>query len=58
MSEREQLEQAITALEAQRATLGDAAVDAAQAGLHQKLMALEQTEREAAPPLSPRKRGG
>jgi hypothetical protein len=29
MSEREQLEQAIAALEAQRATLGDVAVDAA-----------------------------
>jgi class 3 adenylate cyclase len=41
MTEREQLEQAITALEAQRASLGDAAVDAALAGLRQKLAALE-----------------
>ena len=43
MSEREQLEQAIAALQAQRATLGDAAVDAALAGLRQKLAALDES---------------
>ena len=39
MTEREQLEQAIAHLEAQRATLGDVPVDAALAGLRQKLAA-------------------
>lgn len=43
LSEREQLEQAIVHLESQRAALGDAAVNAAQAGLHEKLAALEET---------------
>ena len=41
MAEREQLEQAITQLEAQRATLGDGVVDASIAALHEKLAALE-----------------
>src|SRR5262245_17594896 len=41
MSKREQLEQAIAHLESQRATLGDAAVDAALAGLRQKLAAMD-----------------
>ncbi len=36
-AEREQLEQALIALEAQRATLGDAAVDAAIAGIRRQL---------------------
>jgi class 3 adenylate cyclase/tetratricopeptide (TPR) repeat protein len=40
MNEREQLQQAIVALEAQRSGLGDAVVDAAQAPLRQKLAAL------------------
>jgi class 3 adenylate cyclase/tetratricopeptide (TPR) repeat protein len=44
MDEREQLEQAIAALEAQRAILGDAVVETAVAPLRQKLAAL------AAPP--------
>jgi predicted ATPase/class 3 adenylate cyclase len=51
MSEREQLEQAIAALEAQRAILGDAVVDAALDSMQKQLAALEQAEREAAPEL-------
>ena len=43
MTEREQLEQAITLLEAQRATLGDGVVDASIAALREKLAAMEQT---------------
>jgi len=43
MTEREQLEQAIAQLEAQRATLGDGVVDVSIAALHEKLAALEQT---------------
>ncbi len=46
MSDREQLEQAIAHMEAQRAALGDAAVDAAIAGLRQKLEALESQPAE------------
>jgi class 3 adenylate cyclase/tetratricopeptide (TPR) repeat protein len=41
MTEREQLEQAIAALEAQRAILGDAVVDASITALRQQLAALE-----------------
>lgn len=41
MTEREQMEQAIRALEAQRAMLGDAVVDTALAPLREKLAALE-----------------
>ncbi len=41
MNEREQLEQAIAALEAQRALLGDAVVDAALAPMREKLAALQ-----------------
>ena len=41
MTEREQLEQAIAQLEAQRATLGDAVVDLSIAALQEKLAALE-----------------
>lgn len=52
MSEREQLEQAISPLEAQHATLGDVAVDAALAGLRQKLVALGQAEETGAPTLA------
>ena len=48
MIEREELERAIVALEAQRTTLGDVAVDAAIAGLRQKLVVLEQAERTVA----------
>ncbi len=40
MTEREQLEQAIAQLEAQRATLGDGVVDASTAALREKLVAL------------------
>lgn len=45
MADREQLEQAIIQLEAQRATLGDGVVDASVAALREKLATLE--------PLSP-----
>ncbi|MCP4544086.1 MAG: tetratricopeptide repeat protein [Chloroflexi bacterium] len=41
MSERENLEQAIAALEAQRATLGDATVDTALAPMREKLAELQ-----------------
>jgi class 3 adenylate cyclase/tetratricopeptide (TPR) repeat protein len=44
MSEREDLEQAIATVEAQRASLGDAAVDAVLVGLRQKLAELESAE--------------
>lgn len=47
MSEKEQLEQALVLLEAQRAGLGDAVVDAAQAPLRAKLAALDNTPRQA-----------
>jgi len=43
MTEREQLEQAIAALEAQRSVLGDEAVDAALVGPKQRLQALGAT---------------
>ena len=46
MTDREKLEQAIAALEAQRAALGDMAVDAALAGLREKL-------RDSAPSARP-----
>ena len=41
MTKREQLQQAIAQLEAQRATLGDGVVDASTAALREKLAALE-----------------
>ena len=41
MDEREQLEQAITALESQRAILGDAVVEAALASMRERLVALQ-----------------
>jgi len=44
-SEIEQIQKAIDALEKQRALLGDAVVDTAVAPLHEKLAALEATER-------------
>jgi class 3 adenylate cyclase len=46
VTEREQLEQAIAALEAQRAILGDAVVDPAIAGLRKQLAELEPTSAE------------
>ena len=46
MSEREQLEQAIAALEAQRFILGDAVVDAAIGPMREKLAALNPHEPE------------
>ncbi len=49
MSEREQLEQTMAALEAQRNVLGDAVVDASLAALREKLASLE-------PPASPAQR--
>ncbi len=53
MNESEQLEQAIAHMEAQRATLGDAAVDAALVGLRQKLAALEGAEDMGKAPREP-----
>ncbi len=43
MSEREELERAVAALDSQRTALGDAAVEAALAGLRQKLAALDSS---------------
>lgn len=51
MTEREQLEQAIAALKAQRAILGDAVVDAALGPMQRQLAELELAEREPAPAL-------
>ena len=48
MAEREQLEQAIVALEAQRPILGDAVVEAGLTPMREKLAALAETE----PPMS------
>jgi len=45
MTEREQLEQAIAALEVQRAVLGDVVVDSSIAALREKLAALSPTPR-------------
>ena len=45
MSEREQLEQVIAALEAQRTTLGDAVVDAALGSIRRQLIELQAAER-------------
>lgn len=42
MTERQQLEQAMAALEQQRAVLGDVAVEAALTGLRQKLQSLDE----------------
>jgi len=44
MSERTQLEQAINTVEAQRAALGDAAVDTVLEGLRRQLAELEAAE--------------
>jgi predicted ATPase/class 3 adenylate cyclase len=51
MSEQANLEAAIRALEAQRAILGDAVVDAAQASLREKLAQLAAKEQQAQPQL-------
>lgn len=51
MSTREQLEQALAAQEALRATLGDALVDATVAAIREKLAALEPETRPSAPVL-------
>jgi predicted ATPase/class 3 adenylate cyclase len=51
MSELEQLRQAITALENQRAVLGDAIVDAALSAMHEKLAALTAQETPTDPQL-------
>ena len=52
MDEREQLEQAIAALEGQRAVLGDAVVDAGITSIREKLAKLQQP---APPPIEQRK---
>ena len=49
MSERTKLEQAIVTIEAQRAILGDAAVDMALGSLRQQLVALELAEIQSHP---------
>ena len=51
MSERGQLEQAIAALETQRAILGDVVVDAALSSMRQQLAELELAERKPVPAL-------
>lgn len=51
MTERGQLEQAIAHMEAQRAVLGDAVVDAAVGSMRRQLAELEQAERETTPAL-------
>ncbi len=48
MNERAELEQAIQQLEAQRDILGNAAVDAALAGINQRLAELDEFERRDA----------
>ena len=48
MEEREELERAVNRLEAQRDSLGDAAVEAALEGLRQKLAELFEPESVAA----------
>lgn len=55
MTERQELENAMAALDQQRTILGDAAVEAALAGLQQKLATLDKTE-AAAPTLAGERR--
>ena len=55
MTEREELEKAMTVLDQQRPVLGDAAVEAALAGLRQKLSALDKGE-PASPALAGERR--
>src|SRR5512135_779446 len=55
MTDREELEQAMAALDKQRTVLGDTAVEAALAGLRQKLSALEKGE-PASPALAGERR--
>ena len=52
MDEQEEIRKAISALEAQRAALGNAAVDAAVAGLHRRLAALESPTDKKSPATS------
>ena len=52
MTEREQLEQAIATLEAQRGTLGDAMVDAALGPMRRQLTELELAEHKPSPALA------
>jgi class 3 adenylate cyclase/tetratricopeptide (TPR) repeat protein len=56
MSEREKLQRAIAALEAQRATLGDAVVDAALAPMRDKLAAFGQSEQAPDQPAARERR--
>jgi class 3 adenylate cyclase len=51
MSDLEQLQKAITALEAQRATLGNEVVDAALASMHEKLARLKEQQPSSGPQL-------
>ena len=48
MTEREQLEQAVAALEAQRAIMGDAVVEAALGPMRRQLAELEHAEHKTA----------
>ena len=52
MSERYQLEQAIITVEAQRASLGDAAVDTVLESLRQQLAELKAAESQRQPPIA------
>jgi hypothetical protein len=58
MPTREELEQALDALEAQRESLGDTAVEAAQAGLRHKLAQVLATERDPGHGATPDPGGG
>ena len=58
MSEREDLEQAIATVEAQRATLGDAAVDSVLAGLRRKLAEVEEADKRPQMPAELQTSGG
>ena len=58
MSEREDLEQAIATVEAQRATLGDTSVDAVLEGLRQKLVGMTAAQSQSLPLTTERTSGG
>ena len=58
MSEKERLIKTIATVEAQRSSLGDAAVDAVLAGLRRQLATLEEQERQAARQTAQQTAGG
>ena len=55
-SDRRRLEQSISAIESQRATLGDKAADAAITALRRELSALNETETEPSRPTESERR--